>query len=123
MGRRRKTFGGGTIVVNAFIFNSSEARQQSVKILEFKNFSVEWARFVIRNRESQHLIHDYDIVIGPVADAVFDRELERHKAKYGTSYLDDVNLRIFISRVSQFGLNYIQYCFCTQRAIALLYKE
>lgn len=123
MGRRRVAFGGGTIVVNAFVFNLSEARKKGLSILEFKGFSTAWSRFVITNRESKDKAHSYDVVIGPVADAVFDSVLAQYKQEYGASYLEDSNLKTFVERISQFGLNYIQYCFCTQRAIEILYKE
>lgn len=123
MGRRRVAFGGGTIVVNAFIFNVSEAQRNNLNILEFKNFSIAWARFVIVNRENKNINHDYDIVIGPVADAVFDSVLAQYKEECGEKYLEDNNLKKFIGSISQFGLNYIQYCFCTQRALDILYKD
>lgn len=123
MGRRRVAFDGGTIVVNAYIFNVSEAKRNNLKILEFNDFSIAWARFVIVNRENNNIAHDYDIVIGPVADAVFDSVLAQYKEEFGEKYLDDNNLRKFIGRISQFGLNYIQYCFCTQQALDILYKD
>lgn len=123
MGRRRVKIGGGTIVVNAYIFHVSEAKRNKLKILDFKDFNVAWARFVIVNRENKNVDHDYDVVIGPVADAVFDRVLAQYKEDCGEKYLEDNNLRDFIGRISQFGLNYRQYCFCTQRAINILYKD
>lgn len=41
----------------------------------------------------------------------------------GEAYLDESNLSILVSRISQFGLSYIQYCFCTQKAINELIKD
>lgn len=67
--------------------------------------------------------HDYDVVIGPVADAFVDKEIERHKQKYGTRYLDTEALLDFAEHVSQFGNQYVQYCFCTNEALKLLIKE
>lgn len=123
MGRRRVAFNGGAIVVNAYIFNLSEAKKKGIKILEFRGFSIEWARFVIINRECKGAAHSYDVVTGPVADAVFDSVLSQYKEECGASYLEDDNLKTFVGRISQFGLNYIQYCFCTPRALEILYKE
>ena len=65
----------------------------------------------------------YDIVIGPVADAFVDKEIERHKQKYRTRYLDTDALLDFAEQVSQFGSKYVQYCFCTQKALNNLIKE
>ena len=67
--------------------------------------------------------HDYDVVIGPVADAFVDKEIERHKQKYGIHYLDTEALLDFADQVSQFGGKYTQYCFCTERALKELIKE
>ena len=64
-----------------------------------------------------------DIVIGPVADAIVDQEIERYKDEFGADYLMDAHLAEFASRISQFGNEYIQYCFCTQRAIDELIKD
>ena len=123
MGRRRKNSKGGEIVVNAFSFSPEEAHKRGLKVLHFKSFSVDWARFVIKNRESKNSVHDYDIVIGPVADAVFDRVLAQYKSEAGEDYLSDTHLSSFIGRVSQFGINYIQYCFCTEASLKVLHKE
>lgn len=37
--------------------------------------------------------------------------------------LKKINLNTFVSKISQFGLSYIQYCFCTQKAINELIKD
>ena len=58
---------------------------------------------------------DYDIVIGPVADAILDEVIPQYKREFGEDYLQDNALEVFASRVSQFGSSYIQYCFCTQK--------
>ncbi|MCD8386613.1 MAG: DUF3990 domain-containing protein [Bacteroidales bacterium] len=121
MGRRTKDKRGGQIIVNAYIFNPSQAK--GLKIQTFKGFSVDWARFIIKNRESKGLTHDYDIVIGPVADAVVDQEIAQHKKVYGSQYLLEANLIKLVHRINQFGMNYIQYCFCTEAALNLLYKD
>lgn len=40
----------------------------NLKVKEFTSCTNEWLDFVIKNRKSKILIHDYDIVLGPVAD-------------------------------------------------------
>ena len=122
MGRRRVDFYGGTITVNAFNYDAKAAKAAGLKVLRFDDFTVEWARFVIQNRDVPFFSHSYDIVIGPVADAILDTVLYSYRNEFGPSYLDDEPLRIFISRVSQFGSSYIQYCFCTQKAMDILKK-
>ena len=67
--------------------------------------------------------HNYDIVIGPVADAFVEQEIAKYKAAFKANYMEEDSLKEFASRISQFGNEYIQYCFCTQRAIDELIKE
>ena len=67
--------------------------------------------------------YNFDIVIGPVADAFIDQEIKNYIHQYGETYLEESNLNTFVSKISQFGLSYIQYCFCTQKAINELIKD
>ena len=39
-----------------------------LNILKFEDATEEWLNFIYKNRQSNDLIHKYDIVIGPVAD-------------------------------------------------------
>jgi len=122
MGRRRKDFYGGSITVNAFELSNSSIKAAGLKVLRFDGFTIEWARFIIQNRDVPFFSHSYDIVIGPVADAILDTVLFLYRQKYGKQYLEDDPLKEFISMVSQFGTSYIQYCFCTQKSIDILKK-
>ena len=123
MAKRRAGRDGGNPVVNAFLFNEIKALKAGLKIKRFKGFSSEWARFVIYNRTDRNFSHDYDIVIGPVADTFVDKEIERHRLKYGTGYLETEALLDFAEHVSQFGDDYEQYCFTTGESISKLIRE
>ena len=71
MARRTATVYGGTPVVNVFDFDETAAFSDSdLKIKRFAEPNEEWALFVLanRNHDRQHPVHDYDLVIGPVAD-------------------------------------------------------
>lgn len=122
MGRRRVNFYGGEISISTFLYYPKAFAEKGLQIKEFKGFSTEWARFIISNRDDEHFVHPYDVVVGPVADAILDRELKIYKKEFGEAYLEDDNLRVFISRISQFGSSYLQYCFCTQKAMDELIK-
>ena len=89
----------------------------------FEGFTTEWAKFILQNRVESRFKHNFDIVIGPVADAFIDQEIKNYIQQYGETYLEESNLNTFVSKISQFGLNYIQYCFCTQKAINELIKD
>lgn len=41
---------------------------KELNILKFEGATEEWLKFVFENRQSNELIHKYDIVMGPVAD-------------------------------------------------------
>lgn len=123
MGRRSCMLHHGSITVNAFLFYPKQSEQKGLSIKVFEGFTSEWAKFVLQNRECADFKHGYDIVIGPVADAIVDQEIERYKDEFRADYLMDAHLAEFASRISQFGNEYIQYCFCTQRAIDELIKD
>lgn len=110
----------GGIFVSPFRFSLKDAERSGLKILHFKNFTVEWARFILQNRCPDADAHEYDIVIGPVADSTVDNVIAEYKAEYGADYLNDKNLQVLIARISQFGLKYIQYCFCTEKSFSQL---
>lgn len=50
--------------VNIYEYTEDE----NLNILNFKEATEEWLKFVFKNRQSDELVHQYDIVIGPVAD-------------------------------------------------------
>ena len=50
--------------VNVYEYTEDE----SLNILDFKETTEEWLKFVFKNRESDVLAHKYDIVKGPVAN-------------------------------------------------------
>ena len=123
MGKRRKNIQQkGEITVSAFNFNLKKAKEAGLNVASFSGFSVDWARFVIRNRDDELFHHAYDLVIGPVADAILDQEIFRYKREFPNNYLEDEPLKVFIERVSQFGSSYVQYCFCTDKALNELKK-
>ncbi len=68
MARRTSAIYGGEPIVTEFEFDESALSFLSVKM--FKDPSEEWALFVMANRSKKNVqpTHDFDIVIGPVAD-------------------------------------------------------
>lgn len=123
MAKRRSGRDGGKPVVTPFLYYPASAQEHGLKVKEFKGFSIEWSKFIIQNRSDETFSHDYDVVIGPVADAFVDKEIERHKHKYDDHYLETEALLDFTGHVSQFGSKYIQYCFCTEKAIKELIRK
>ena len=71
MARRTVSIYGGEPVVTVFEFDKAAAfNNSSLSIKHFENPNEEWALFVMGNRSRAQIqpMHEYDIVIGPVAD-------------------------------------------------------
>lgn len=50
--------------INIYEYTENE----NLNILNFEEATEQWLKFVFKNRQSNELVHQYDIVIGPVAD-------------------------------------------------------
>ena len=70
MAIRRCTFEGkGTPVVQTYHFDESCLTDGNLKTKVFHEVCQEWAEFIIMNRKARgKKVHDFDIVIGPIAD-------------------------------------------------------
>lgn len=60
----------GEPIVNKFLFDETLLTSGELKVKIFGDYSVEWAEFVLKNRDNKvtQPSHDYDIVYGPIAD-------------------------------------------------------
>lgn len=106
--------------VTPFLFYEKRCSEY-VKIKVFEGRTAEWALFVMENRDRTKLFqHDYDIVIGPVADSRVDPVLREYKRKHSSDYRDTDSLKELAEQLKYPGEDYIQYCFCTQRGIEQL---
>lgn len=123
MAQRTTTImGKGSPEVTPFIFNLKKC-SKDVRIKKFEGRNAEWALFVLNNREREYsrpFKHDYDIVIGPVADARVDTILTEYKKKLGAKYAEEENLSKLAQQLKYPGSEYIQYCFCTEKGIEQL---
>lgn len=54
--------------INRYISIYEYTENKDLKILDFVEATEEWLDFVYKNRKSDKLLHDYDIVKGPVAN-------------------------------------------------------
>ncbi len=55
---------------------------KNLNILNFEEATEQWLDFVYRNRKSRELLHDYDIVKGPVADDNLFATLRLYERNY-----------------------------------------
>ena len=92
-------------------------QNSSLSVLEFQEYSKEWAEFVLMNRRNRTRVssHCYDIVIGPIANDAVGYQIRRF-----TSGLIDMNK--FLDELKYMKGVTIQYFFGTERAIKYLTK-
>lgn len=98
-------------------YEVNEERMKELRVLKFHEYSEEWAKFILlnRNNESHLPAHDYDIVIGPIADDKVGAQLWRYETQM-------IDLPTLVNNLRYMKGVTIQYFFGTQRAINLLKK-
>lgn len=114
--RAVSVLGQGEVVVNAFEFDEDILNHpDKINFKVFSDYSDEWADFIVANRRnrSNSPIHNYDIVIGPIADDTVGVQIRR----YIQGYLPVEQL---IKELRFHGDKAIQYYFSSERAIKLL---
>lgn len=106
----------GVPTLTTFEFDFGNAVKVGLKIKTFNSPDEEWARFVMSNRDINvpQPCHDYDIVIGPVADDTIARLLRM----FTENFISEEQLvkELTFSQVTS------QYFFHTEAAIKMLKK-
>ena len=86
MARQKVAAFGGKPVVQAYEFDEALLTSGGLRVKAFESTSPEWAEFIFRNRSrGEHFHHDYDIVVGPVADDGVALQITRYQEGYITS--------------------------------------
>ena len=106
--------GVGVPTVTSFDFD--ESALNVLNVMRFDGYSKEWAEFILLNRNNTSDVpaHDYDIVVGPIADDGVGTQIRR--LSRGFISFDAFLEEIKYSKVS------IQYFFGTEEAIKYLKK-
>ena len=89
----------------------------SLHTLVFDDYSENWAEFILANRNNSAgtPIHNYDIVIGPIAN-------DRVGVQIGKYEAGDITLDQFLNNLKYMKGVTFQYYFGTERAISKLKK-
>lgn len=105
---------GGVPTVNEYELDLDAAMAAGLKIKKFEHPDKEWALFVMDNRrqDGEAFSHDYDMVIGPVAD-------DRMARLFGLYDMEIIDLDAVVAGLQYKGLN-SQYYFATERALHFL---
>lgn len=102
-------------IVSTFELDETFLKNGELKILRFYEYSEEWAKFVFANRKSSETgyRHDYDIVIGPIAN-------DRIGAQVRLFEDNEIDLDTFLERIKYIQGITFQYFFGTTKAISKL---
>lgn len=115
LAKNRCRIWGGSPVVQEYEFDESELQSGSLKILRFEKVCVEWADFIYKNRNrSANFSHQYDVVIGPIADDGVAYLLNLYEE--GLRTLEELAKELEYKDLNN------QFCFLTDRAISLLHR-
>jgi hypothetical protein len=110
--------GKGEPILNAYQFDDSILKKSNgLNIKIFEDYTEEWAEFILRNRKNDSDVnsHNYDIVIGPIADDTVGVQIYRFLQGY-------IDIQTLIKELKYRGDRAIQYFFGTENAINLLQK-
>ena len=66
--RKRMELENNKVNVHQYINVYEYTESNELNVLNFEDATEEWLKFVFINRQSNELVHKYDIVIGPVAN-------------------------------------------------------
>lgn len=108
---------GGEPTLNVFEFDERKLSDSSIEVLKFDGYSKEWADFVFANRNSKtgESIHNYDIVVGPIANDRVGVQVRRYMEH-------EISLETFLENLKYMKGATFQYFFGTETAINLLRK-
>lgn len=112
--RRVRMSGEGQPIVSTFEFDEKWLKSTDINTKIFPHVSVEWAQFVLANRDIKRegFTHNYDIVVGPVADDTVAFQLQRY-------LLGVISLEDLVKELTYKNINN-QYYFGTELAISKL---
>lgn len=98
-------------------YEISDEKLKTLNIRRFENYSEEWARFILMNRNNPVDVpaHDYDIVIGPIANDRVGLQLWRYENH-------SIDLQTLVRNLQYMKGITIQYFFGTERAVKLLHR-
>ena len=116
MAQKRARLFGGTATLIKYELDEA-ALSSDLKIKRFpEKATVEWLLFVDANRDRKNVlpIHDYDIVVGPIANDGVVLQL--------TNYREGIYTPEQVAKLLQDRYLDQQYCFGTERALRFLHK-
>lgn len=114
--RRCKILETGEPMISRFLFDENILNNNILNVLVFDEPTTQWAKFILNNRQASRngFHHNYDIIIGPVADDGVAFQLGRYTRGL-------IDLKTLAQELRYRKLNR-QYYFETERSIQYLQK-
>ena len=110
--KKAKLFGGYPII-QEYEFNEDSLQSGDLKLLRFDNPCKKWAEFIFNNRNRElNFSHDYDIVIGPIANDGVAYLLGRYEE--GTLTIDELSRELTYKELNS------QFFFGTEKSLKYL---
>lgn len=103
-------------MISRFLFDENILNNNILNVLVFDEPTTQWAKFILNNRQASRngFHHNYDIIIGPVADYGVAFQLGRYTRGL-------IDLKTLAQELRYRKLNR-QYYFGTERSIQYLQK-
>lgn len=113
--RKIEIFSFGVPTLNTYYFDENELHNGELAVKIFDDYNIEWAEFVLMNRQnsSRTSLHQYDIVVGPVANDTVGYQIRRLLSKL-------ISMEQFLSELKYPKEKSIQYFFGTEKSIKYL---
>lgn len=104
---------GGYPIIQEYEFDESILTGTELSILKFDTTSTSWAEFIFKNRNRDlNFSHDYDIVIGPIANDGVAYLLGRYEE--GTLTIEELSSKLDYKKLNN------QYFFGTNKSLKYL---
>ncbi|MBR4029560.1 MAG: DUF3990 domain-containing protein [Alistipes sp.] len=104
---------GGYPVIQEYEFDESLLSGTDLKVLKFDKPSTEWAKFIFKNRNRDYnFTHDFDIIIGPIANDGVAYLLGRYEE--GTLTIEELSDKLDYKKLNS------QYFFGTNKSLKYL---
>lgn len=115
LAKSRVELTGGVPVVLQYEFDERLLDSGELNVLRFEDYTEDWVKFILKNRNlpANQPSHNFDVVIGPIANDRVGRQLWRFRNH-------DIDMPLLIRNLRYMKGITIQYFFGTKRAINFL---
>jgi len=113
--RKLIQYGTGTKTVQ--IYYLDEKWLEGLKVLRFDSYTEKWADFILLNRQNKEhrSLHDYDVVIGPIANDTVGFQIRR--------YTEGIITKAQFLQEIMYHQVTMQYFFGTEHALTILERK